>query len=1011
MMSSAFRYVCLYGVWHLPPLRSWAALSFAMAALLVLASSAAAQERARSLPNVVSQFQNLKHHGEWLGFNTGLYSFDDFHEQTDSIFTNTSSHWQGIQRFDAANGTPYWLVSRSSNASSSAGHLAVVQLASRDKDGERLRSNRLLKGEKTEDTSPPSQDKIVNLISFSDYQHIGGTQTVGNILAVPAEEKVDESADIPDGRIYFYDLSTLPNPTLLSYHLDIEGHKAGVVGITDLPDGRYLLALSWGYGDKIEFYKSNGSDWHDPNFAFSLHSEWNYYDLLGDQDWPWQFAFTVGGKDIPLSYSHQTLNFIKQDDGKLYLLGTHNTAPTAPSDYLGKDVGVLYQVGGTGDGETATLTSVVGQRFYSRSPGSVDPPLGFKIINFSASVGAYVSPSQELLLYATEHYAQGPSGSVQVAEFRHRDVYRAGSPNYYPTAKINAAGSVTVGNSVALSAAGSKPPKAKAWVELYADASGWQNQTASVEQTAVATWTFSPSSDRDRSLVIDAADIGKDDYNNFGDLDQTDGIITPKGFHDTASSVRYWAPPGCGPNLYEQDNYGGKVLNLRVESGYAADRIWVVSDLKNLAMRDSGGNSTGANDKTSSLTLTTAGCDQPLTKYTWSLGSGSVGSIADANGVQTKFVAGNVPGKATVKLTVCTATNLCNTGSQQIQVTQIGPLLEKVNGPAEVRKNHALTLDISFSNPDPAAQHSLKILWGDGTGVNETLPVSERFVSRSHSYAEAGNYQVAISISDQNRNSTSQTHVVTVTDPAPRIQAFSLTEQIQEGDSARLTVGFALSQPAEASIDWGDGSAAQDPRIGQSANNQVVADHVYADNGEYTVTISFDDGVDVISQSGTVRVGNAAPAITNAGINAQGLFLRFTDPGLSDRHTASVDWGDQTALSTQAIPVGNREFEVKHSYRPAAQGFGKAAYQVVVTVSDGVDSGSKTVTISVPKGDLDSDRDVDRNDLNLLLGERNKTVAASVCGSRCDLDGDGKITVNDGRKLSLLCTRSNCAPQ
>ena len=59
-------------------------------------------------------------------------------------------------------------------------------------------------------------------------------------------------------------------------------------------------------------------------------------------------------------------------------------------------------------------------------------------------------------------------------------------------------------------------------------------------------------------------------------------------------------------------------------------------------------------------------------------------------------------------------------------------------------------------------------------------------------------------------------------------------------------------------------------------------------------------------------------------------------------------------------------------------------------------------------GDIDGDADVDMNDFNTLLRDRNRTVAASSCGVACDLDGDGMITVLDGRKLMLLCTRSRC---
>jgi hypothetical protein len=59
-------------------------------------------------------------------------------------------------------------------------------------------------------------------------------------------------------------------------------------------------------------------------------------------------------------------------------------------------------------------------------------------------------------------------------------------------------------------------------------------------------------------------------------------------------------------------------------------------------------------------------------------------------------------------------------------------------------------------------------------------------------------------------------------------------------------------------------------------------------------------------------------------------------------------------------------------------------------------------------GDLDNDGDVDQNDLNILLSYRNKP--ASAC-PKCDLDGDGMITVLDARKLVLLCTRPRCATE
>jgi len=60
-------------------------------------------------------------------------------------------------------------------------------------------------------------------------------------------------------------------------------------------------------------------------------------------------------------------------------------------------------------------------------------------------------------------------------------------------------------------------------------------------------------------------------------------------------------------------------------------------------------------------------------------------------------------------------------------------------------------------------------------------------------------------------------------------------------------------------------------------------------------------------------------------------------------------------------------------------------------------------------GDIDNDCNVDRDDLNILMADRNKSVADSACREPCDLDGDGVITVLDARKLVLLCTQPRCA--
>ena len=57
--------------------------------------------------------------------------------------------------------------------------------------------------------------------------------------------------------------------------------------------------------------------------------------------------------------------------------------------------------------------------------------------------------------------------------------------------------------------------------------------------------------------------------------------------------------------------------------------------------------------------------------------------------------------------------------------------------------------------------------------------------------------------------------------------------------------------------------------------------------------------------------------------------------------------------------------------------------------------------------DVDWDGDIDRNDVNAIFAARNTRAAA---GDPRDANGDGLITINDGRQCVLQCTNPKCAP-
>ena len=90
-------------------------------------------------------------------------------------------------------------------------------------------------------------------------------------------------------------------------------------------------------------------------------------------------------------------------------------------------------------------------------------------------------------------------------------------------------------------------------------------------------------------------------------------------------------------------------------------------------------------------------------------------------------------------------------------------------------------------------------------------------------------------------------------------------------------------------------------------------------------------------------------------------------------------------------------------------GKGGARY---VAVQDGEGKTQITVDLdtgeSLPMpGDLDGDNDVDKDDLNILRASFGQP--ASNSDDPLDLDGDGRITVLDFRRIVSLCTRTQCS--
>jgi PKD repeat protein len=153
--------------------------------------------------------------------------------------------------------------------------------------------------------------------------------------------------------------------------------------------------------------------------------------------------------------------------------------------------------------------------------------------------------------------------------------------------------------------------------------------------------------------------------------------------------------------------------------------------------------------------------------------------------------------------------------------------------------------------------------------------------------------------------------------------------------AAVLFDGTTSSDPDgdQLTYDWdfGDGTP-----HGTSANPS----HVYADNrtGGYAVTLTVGDGRGLVATaSATANIDNVAPTVgpISAPVDPQEtgspvlVSASFSDRGILDTHTGTIDWGDGTSSSAVVAEVGGSgSASASHAYTAAG------VYSVALTVTD-----------------------------------------------------------------------------
>src|SRR5262249_43969976 len=145
----------------------------------------------------------------------------------------------------------------------------------------------------------------------------------------------------------------------------------------------------------------------------------------------------------------------------------------------------------------------------------------------------------------------------------------------------------------------------------------------------------------------------------------------------------------------------------------------------------------------------------------------------------------------------------------------------------------------SFTDPGTDAW-TATVDYGDGSGVQSLALNPDKTFSLSHVYADEGSYAVTVSVDDDDGGSDSTSATITVLSVPPMVQPLA-DVSLNEGDTYSATGSFTDpgADTWTASVDYGDGAGVQPLTL--NPDKSFNLNHVYDDNGRYSVTVTVSD--------------------------------------------------------------------------------------------------------------------------------------------------------------------------
>ena len=276
-----------------------------------------------------------------------------------------------------------------------------------------------------------------------------------------------------------------------------------------------------------------------------------------------------------------------------------------------------------------------------------------------------------------------------------------------------------------------------------------------------------------------------------------------------------------------------------------------------------------------------------------------------------------------------------------------------------------VTINGTYGDAGVNDTHTADIDWKDGSS-DLGVPVSGNAFAFDHTYTTDGSFTVDVCIVDDDGGRSCDTVQMDI-DPIP-----NLAPEVDALGPYDTTEGAAVDIAGTASDPNGDPFATEwtSPSGGAFGDpSSLVTTFTALDNGTYTITLTGTDSPfgAKASDDAIVTVTNVAPSIGSLSVDdllpegsTVSLSGAFSDPGVDDTHSATVDWGDPAGTPLPATVTGN-SVSASHMYTQ------DGTYTVELCVTDddgGADCSSVDITIVnvLPTVTAIADQEIDRGD-------------------------------------------------